>query len=128
MTGHERKTILVIEDEEPIILFATKSLEMEGYQVLQALNADDGMKTLDETRVDLVLLDLMLPGKMGWSVLEKMKGTPSLLNIPVVVFSAAVEVANQERAKNLGATTFLMKPLDADTLQETVDSILKTGE
>jgi len=128
MMSKEAKTILVIEDEDDIRIFATRVLELEGYRVVGAGNGDDGLKLVREDRVDLVLLDLRLPRRDGWSVLEQMKSEPQLSKIPVLAFTASVGEATRERVIDMGAIGFLVKPLRADSLKEAVDGILLETE
>ncbi|MBT4512881.1 MAG: response regulator [Chloroflexi bacterium] len=120
----EARTILIVEDEPNIMKFASKVLELEGYQICQAWDANEGLGLVKESHIDLVLLDLTLPGTDGWEVLRQLKDDPELSKIPVVVFTAAVELPNQERASSMGAADFLMKPLSPATLRESIHSIL----
>ena len=128
MSKNEARTILIIEDEPNIMKFASRVLELEGYQLYQAWDADQGLDLVKENHIDLVLLDLMLPGIDGWEVLRQLKDDPELAHIPVVVFTAAVELPNQERAAEMGASDFLMKPLSPTTLKESIYSILYYNE
>lgn len=128
MKSEGTKTILIIEDENDIRIFATRVLELEGYRVVGAGDGDDGLKLVREDRVDLVLLDLRLPGRDGWSVLEQMKSEPQLSKIPVLAFTASVGEATRERVIDMGAIGFLVKPLRADSLKEAVDGILLETE
>jgi len=126
--SEEIKTILIIEDEDDIRIFATRVLELEGYRVVGAGNGGDGLKLLREQRIDLVLLDLRLPGIDGWSVMEQMKSEPRLSKIPVLVFTASVGEAARERTIGMGAVGFLVKPLRADRLKEAVTGVLLETE
>jgi CheY-like chemotaxis protein len=104
--------------------FSSITLELEGYQIFQACDGDEGLKLAKETHFDLILLDLMLPVMDGWTVFEQMKNDPELSVIPIVVFSAAVEQANQDKAVEMGAADFLLKPLTAGELRDTVKKLL----
>jgi len=116
--------ILVIEDEADVRHFVSRVLELEGYHVLRAEDGDKGIGIVREDRASLVLLDLRLPGRDGWSVLEEMKGEPALSAIPVVVLTASAEVSKRERALNMGAADYLVKPVSAASLRESVAHIL----
>ena len=84
-TRHGAKSVLVIEDEAEIRNFAFRVLELEGYEVLQAGRGDDGLRLVRTNReLSMVLLDLRLPGRDGWVVLQEMKSDPELSAIPVV--------------------------------------------
>ena len=119
-----RKTILVIEDEPEVRNFASRVLELEGYRVLQAEDSEEGVRLLREGRINLLLLDLRLPGHDGWAVLEQIKGEPELSAIPVIVFTASARVSRQERALKMGAADYLIKPLSAARLRKAVARIL----
>jgi len=118
--GCHKKIVLVIEDGADVRSFASRVLELEGYHVLQAENGDEGPRLVRESQVDLIVLDLKLPGVDGWSVLEQLKSDPELSSIPVVVFTASAAVSQREKALKMGATDYLIKPVSAITLRETV--------
>ncbi len=120
----ETKTVLIIEDEADIRNFAARVLEMEGYRVLQVGDGEEGMRLVRESRVSLVLLDLRLPKRSGWAVLEQLKSEPELSGILVIVFTASVAITQRERALKMGAVDYLIKPLSASSLKEAVTRVL----
>jgi len=118
------ETILIIEDEAEVRNFASRVLELEGYHILQAKDSEMGVMLVKEVPVSLVLLDLRLPEHNGWEVLEQIKSEPELSEVPVIVFTASAEVSPRERAFEMGATDYLVKPLSAARLRETVARVL----
>jgi CheY-like chemotaxis protein len=120
-----RATILIIEDEADIRNFASRVLELEGYRVLQASDGDKGLRMVRENRISLVLLDLKLPGRDGWVVLSQMKSDPELSSIPVVVFTASAAAQQRSQALAGGAADYLVKPLSATSLRESIARILR---
>jgi adenylate cyclase len=120
-----KKTVLIIEDETDVRNFASRVLELEGYNVLGVETGEAGLRLARADNVALVLLDLRLPGKDGWGVLEQMKREPKLSAIPVVVFTASEGVIQHDRALALGAADYLVKPLSASELREAVGRILR---
>ena len=118
------ETILIIEDEAEVRNFASRVLELEGYHILQAKDSEMGVMLVKEVPVSLVLLDLRLSEHSGWEVLEQIKSEPELSEIPVIVFTASAEVSPRERAFEMGATDYLVKPLSAARLRETVARVL----
>jgi DNA-binding response OmpR family regulator len=121
---NKNKTVLVIEDETEIQNFIARVLELEGYRVLRA---DDGVAGLDILRgndIALVLLDLRLPGRDGWSVLREMKRKPELCAIPVIVLTAIAETIQRKKTLRMGATRYLVKPLSAHSLSQNISSVL----
>ncbi len=122
-TRHKVESVLVIEDEADIRNFAFRVLELEGYRVLQAGDGNEGLRLIRNNRkLSLVLLDLRLPGRDGWVVLQEMKKDPELSTIPVVVFSALAAAWHRKRALGMGAAAYLTKPVDATSLKRTVSS------
>ena len=125
-TGCQKKIVLVIEDEANVRNFASRVLELEGYRVLQAENGDECFRLMRESQVDLIVLDLKLPGVDGRLVLEQLKNDPELSSIPVVVFTASAAASQREKALKMGATDYLIKPVSAITLRETVARSLRS--
>jgi len=120
----EIKTVLIIEDEADIRNFASRVFELEGYHVIQATDADEGLKLIRKNRVALVLLDLKLPGRDGWVVLEELRSNPAFSGIPVIVFTASAEAVQRDRALSMGAADYLVKPLSAASLRQSIARIL----
>lgn len=121
---NNRETILIIEDEPDIRDFVARLCQLEGYRVLQAEDGEAGLRLAEEERVDLVLLDLRLPKIDGWTVLKELKSNLELSSIPVVIFTASAAVSQRDRALDMGAVDYLVKPLSAATLKEIIAHIL----
>jgi DNA-binding response OmpR family regulator len=125
----EVRPVLIIEDEADIRNFASRVLELEGYKVLEASDGKRGMEIMREHTVALVLLDLRLPGRDGWSVLNEIKHDAVLSKIPVIVITAVADALQKRRTLHMGATRYLIKPMSAHSLAKTITSILhKKGE
>ena len=120
----KEKVILIIEDEADVRNFAKRVLELEGYQVLEAEDGHEGLRIARERHPVLILLDLRLPTYDGWSVLNQMKSEPELSAIPVIIITASAGVSQQNRALANGAADYVIKPLSAATLRETVTRVL----
>ncbi len=123
--SRKAKTVLIIEDEAEVRHFASRVLEFEGYRVLEAETAEEGLELVRRDGISLVLLDLRLPGQDGWVVLEQMKGNAELSAIPVIVFTASAGISQRGKAFGMGAADYLVKPLSAMSLREAVVSILR---
>ena len=121
---HNPKTVLIIEDEIDILNFIARVLELEGYQVLKAGDGKTGMDIIREHPVALVLLDLRLPGPDGWSILRDIKRNPEFTKIPVVVLTAIAESTQRKKTLRMGAARYLIKPLSAHSLSQTITEIL----
>ena len=106
--------ILVIEDEPRILGFLARGLEAEGFAVDAARNGAEGLKRARRDSYDLVLLDLLLPGLDGLSVLHELsRARPEL---PVVILSARSDLPTKLRGFGLGAADYLSKPFSFDEL------------
>jgi DNA-binding response OmpR family regulator len=106
--------ILVIEDEPRILGFLARGLEAEGFAVDGARNGREGLKRAQRDSYDLVLLDLLLPGLDGLSVLHALNSTHPAL--PVVIVSARSDLPTKLRGFGLGAADYLSKPFSFDEL------------
>jgi len=85
------------------------------------------LKIAREHPVDLVLLDIKMPGRYGWSVLTELKDTPELRNIPVIIITASADAGYKSKAIQMGAADFLVKPIDAEQLRECITRVLHGG-
>jgi len=103
------KTILFVEDEPNLQKAVGQFLEKEGYQIKSALDGQLGLEMAREFKPDLILLDLILPKKDGFQVLEELKKNEITKNIPVIVLTNLEEGTDVEKALSLGATTYLVK-------------------
>ncbi len=108
-----RNTILIVEDDRATSELLTLQLKDAGYLVAHAYDGVEAVKKAVELRPFAVILDVMLPGKDGWEVLQDIRSLPDTKDIPVVVYSV---VDNRELGFALGATDYLTKPVDRKTL------------
>ena len=124
MNINNTKTVLVIEDDADIQIFISRVLELEGYHVLRAADGNKGMEMAKDNSVDLILLDLILPGTDGWAILKEIKRLKELSGIPVVIITAIAEPVQRKKALRMGAADYLTKPLSAQLLVKTVNEVL----
>jgi len=103
------KTILFIEDEPTLQKLVGSFLEKEGYEVISALDGEAGLKLVRKMKPDLILLDLILPRKDGFAVLEEVKKDETTKDIPVIILTNLESSGDVEKALSLGATTYLVK-------------------
>jgi len=102
-------TILLIEDDLPMVKMYSTKLKIEGFQIVVAYDGEEGLTKLKEEPPGLVLLDLMIPKVGGMEVLEQMKADAKLKDVPVVVLSNLSQEEDMVRAKELGVKDFLIK-------------------
>lgn len=101
--------VLIIEDDKFLRELLSQKLLKEGYEVLEGVDGEAGLKKITEDKPDLVLLDLILPGKDGFEILTAAKSNPETANIPVLVLSNLGQQEEVEKALKLGAADFLVK-------------------
>ena len=116
-----RASLLVIDDEPNILTTVRRALEIEGYAVEVAGSGALGLAKLAEHDVDLVLLDVMMPGRDGWEVCRIMKQHPLLgRSVRIIMVTALDEWQDKREALQLGADDYVEKPFDLPTLAATV--------
>lgn len=118
-------TILVIEDNEDINFLTKTTLNVKGYNVLSSLNGKDGIRLACNNKVDLIILDVMMPDMDGYEVLKELKNNSQTANIPVAFFSAKTQKEEISKGFELGAIKYIKKPFDPLDLIKEVENILK---
>lgn len=113
--------ILIIEDDKFLRDLIVRKLKSEGFDILEAIDGNEGLKKIQEEKINLVLLDLILPGIDGFEVLKKMKENSLATKIPVIILSNLGQRDDVERGLKLGAQDYLIKA--HFTPQEIVDKI-----
>ncbi|RXK56737.1 response regulator [Oleiharenicola lentus] len=111
--NEKRPKILVVDDDKDIRSVITDILDQSGYEVFTAASGQQGLDLAGQMLPNLIILDLMMPGMDGWTVLTKLQHKPALADTPVIILSAA---SGLEMAMSLGAAAVLFKPVDARQL------------
>jgi CheY-like chemotaxis protein len=113
-----RSTVLVVEDDHDIRVSVRNLLEDEGYRVLTVTDGRAALELLEraEPSPSLIILDLMLPVMDGWQFAERLRASPRLAGIPIVIMSAYQDPPPPE-----DVVAFVKKPIDTDTLLHVVD-------
>ncbi|WP_104545356.1 response regulator [Chroococcidiopsis sp. TS-821] len=106
-------TILVIDDDQTVKDLIQRYLNKEGFQTIAASNGAVGLSLAKEIRPDAIILDVMMPGMDGWTVLASLKADPEVANIPVIMTTI---VDDKNLGYALGASDYLLKPIDRDRL------------
>ncbi len=120
------KRVLVVDDEESIRKSLEKLLSYEKYAVSSAADGKTALALVDGERVDIVLLDIKMPGMDGMEVLQRMK--ESRPELPVVIISGHGTIETAVEATKLGAFDFIEKPIDMERLLLTIRNGIKQGE
>ena len=120
-----KKTILVVDDEKPIVDILTYNLQKEGYSTLEANDGEEAIKIATEKKPDLILLDIMLPKVDGLTVCKKLRHT---LNVPILILSAKDEEIDKILGLELGADDYITKPFSVRELMARVKANLRKAE
>ena len=108
-TAKDKKIVLVVEDDQFLRDLIVKKLEEEGVKTIQAIDGEEGIRLIRESKPALVLLDLILPGIDGFEVLKQAKSDPATKDIPVVILSNLGQKDDIERGLEMGAKDYLIK-------------------
>ncbi len=117
------KKILLIEDEKIMINLLEKKLSQEGYEVTVSVNGEEGLKKMKEDKPDIILLDIIMPKMGGFEVMEEMNKDEQLKKIPVIIISNSGQPVELGKAKELGASDWLIKT-EFDP-QEVIEKVVK---
>jgi len=119
------KQILLIEDEAGLSLTLTDLLETEGYRVLHAGDGDQGYRTALEKRPDLIVLDLMLPGKSGLDLCRDLRANGT--TTPILMLTAKSDLLDKVIGLKMGADDYLTKPFENLELLARIEALLRRG-
>lgn len=118
------KRILVVDDEPHAIRALTFILKKEGYDVYSALNGEEAMARVRESKPDLMFLDVMMPRKNGFEVCQEIKGDPGLSDIYIIMLTAKGQEKDREKGLSLGADEFVTKPFSLTDIVARVRELL----
>lgn len=118
------KTLLLADDSVTIQKVVGISFASEDIAIKTVDNGDDAVTRARELRPDIILADVVMPGKSGYEVCEAVKGDPELRHIPVLLLTGTFEAFDEDRAARAGASGHIAKPFEAQTLVERVKQLL----
>ena len=118
----KNNTILVIDDDKNILAILQMYLRKEGYDVATGERGDTALKIFEQTQPALVLLDVMLPGIDGWSVLGQLR---QVSNVPVIMLTGKGDTLDRIQGLDLGADDYIPKPFDAKELIARIKAVLR---
>jgi len=117
------KKVLVVEDVDYNRDLLVQLLE-DKYQVIEAVNGQEGVELAERERPELILMDLSLPVMDGWEATRRIKANHYLSSIPVIALTAHAMVGDQEKALAAGCDDYLVKPLNEDILMAKIAKYL----
>jgi len=121
----DRPTVLIVDDEIKNIELEKGYLESYNYEILTALNGEEALKVLSTNDVDIILLDVMMPGRNGFAVTKYLKSHEKTRLIPIILVTALTEKSERVKGIEAGCDDFVSKPVDSSELVARVRSLVK---
>ena len=121
-------TILAVDDESDVLLIVKTALQAEGYNVVTAPDGPDALKTAQEEKPDLILLDVMMPEMDGFEVLNKLRDDDVTCQIPVIMLTGLTERERKRSAIERGTKYYITKPFDFQDLLSKVRLAIEDAE
>ena len=118
--------ILVIEDNQMNMMLVRDLLQLEGYTVLEAMDAEIGLQMARENLPDLILMDIQLPGMDGLEATRIIYQDPVLKMVPVVALTSYAMKGDEQMAKEAGCVGYIDKPIDTRSFNKTVSGFLNS--
>jgi CheY-like chemotaxis protein len=119
-----KASILVVDDDPEIVTMLSTRLGKRGYQVATASDGAKALEAAKNQRFDIVLLDVMMPGKSGWEVARALKQDPATQDVKIVMVSAIGEKTNEITAPIYGADAHVDKPFEFEHLERVIARLL----
>jgi DNA-binding response OmpR family regulator len=118
------RTVLLVDDEPNIILSLEFLIEQAGYEARVARDGEAALKSIEERRPDLILLDVMLPKRDGFDVCERIRANPAWNDIRIIMLTAKGRDSERERGLALGADAYITKPFSTREAMEQIKRFL----
>jgi two-component system, cell cycle response regulator DivK len=122
--GSAMQTILVVEDNRDNMVLIMDVLGSLKYEVITASDGEEGVSAAETHHPDLILMDLSLPRKSGWTAAREIKSCPALAHVPIIALTAHAMVGDRDRALEAGCDGYLSKPVNIKELAETIRRLL----
>ncbi|MEO0445539.1 MAG: response regulator [Verrucomicrobiota bacterium] len=117
-------TILLVDDEDSTRKIVTAQLESQGLRVLPLSSGDAVVPAVKESHPDLVILDLNMPDKDGWTVAKELKEDDSTKELPIIAMSGLSQSEDRQSALDAGCHAYAQKPLSTDELMASIRQLL----
>ncbi len=122
------KTVLVVDDEKDIVQLIRYNLEREGFKVESAGDGNEALRKAVEVKPDVILLDIMLPGKDGYEVIKSLNQSEKTVGIPVIFLTAKSAEFDEVLGLELGADDYVVKPISPRKLVSRIRAVLRRYE
>jgi len=126
ITPGARPTVLVCDDEPVLRMLVRATLDHGDYTVVEACDGDEALERSRSARPDLILLDMMMPGRSGSDVLRELRADPATAETPVIMLTARAQATDREAMNLAGANHYLTKPFSPVGLAALVEEVLGT--
>ena len=114
--------VLIVDDEEQILTLVASMLEAQGHQVVKASLGEEALRLVEDSRPDVVLLDIMMPGLDGASVAQQLRESPETSTIPIIFLTGLVDAGEMStRGPKIGGQFLLAKPFDSEQLYRVLE-------
>jgi CheY-like chemotaxis protein len=117
-------TILIVEDNEMNRDMLSRRLERKGYEILLAVDGEQGIAVAQASAPDLILMDMSLPVVDGWEATRRMKSNELLANIPIIALTAHAMANDRDKALEAGCDDYDTKPIDLPRLLAKIEALL----
>ena len=117
-------TVLIADDDPEILMMLSLRLSKKGYKVFEAADDLQTIQIAREKHPDLVLLDVMMPGKNGWEVARELRNDPQFANVGIVMLTAIGEKVNEMTSPLYGADEYVDKPFDFADLEGKIAQVI----
>ena len=121
----DKKTILYIEDNPDNRSLIRRVLESEGYNFIEAANAEVALSVLERGGPDLILMDINMPDMDGYTLTAKIRSMPALSHVPIVAVTANVMRGDREKSLEAGCDGYIQKPIDIDNLPYQIERFMR---
>lgn len=118
--------ILVVDDHATNLKLVSDVLQHDGFEVMQACDAEEAQNVIAKSLPDLILMDIALPGMDGLTLTRQLKGDPATRGVLIVSLTAFAMKGDEERAREAGCDGYITKPIDTRTLGSTLTQILES--
>jgi len=119
-----KRKILVVDDDPTMVKLINVNLKLNNYSVVEATSGEQALDVLGKEPLDLVVLDIMMPGVDGWEVLKRIRGDNETKEMPVILVTAKTQDSDVIRGWELGADEYVIKPFNPLLLVEVIKMVL----
>lgn len=122
-TGSEKKKVLIADDDSSV-LYSVRRVLGENYNVIEANDGNEAVNLAKSHRPDIILMDIMMPEKDGYTATSEIKANESTKTIPIIMLTGVGFELNKKLAENVGASGYITKPFKPQELLDTINKLL----